>query len=119
MEPQEQARYIGDAWERLQKQPRRRVSFHVVDPDGTIRDFMLGAHAPALTEADVAAIHALWLDATKEGAITDLHHHEVVTIALARLADEMNGGGRRETFERMRAFRRQQPRDAPTETVSR
>ena len=69
MAPDEQAKYIGDAWERLPKKPNRQVCFHVVDPDGTVRDFNLGAHVPNLTDADIDMIHALWLDATKEGGI--------------------------------------------------
>ena len=64
MEPADQARYIGDAWERLPRKPTRPVCFHVVDQDGTLHDFKLGAHAPTLTDADVDMIHTLWLDAT-------------------------------------------------------
>jgi len=103
MEPAEQAQHIGDAWERLVKKPNRQVCFHVVDSDGTVQDFRLGAHVPTLAEADVDLIHTLWLEATKEGGVEDLHHKEVVTVALARLAEEMRGAERQDTLERMRA----------------
>ena len=57
-------------------------------PNGTVDDFNLGAHVPRLADADVDLIHTLWLDATKEGGVEDLHHKEIVTVALARLAEE-------------------------------
>ena len=46
---------------------------------------------PKLADADIDLIHALWLDATKEGGVEDLHHREIVTVALARLAEELKG----------------------------
>src|SRR4029077_483836 len=104
IEPEDQARYMGDAWERLSKKPNRQVCFRVADSDGTIHDFNLGAHVPSLTDADVDMIHALWLDATNRGGIEDLHHKEVVTVALARLAEEMKGTERVEALERMRSL---------------
>lgn len=63
-------------------------------------------------------VHALCLDATKEGAIADLHHHEVVTIALARLAEEMKGGGRSQTLDRMRRLRSDRPSGTSGQTVA-
>jgi amino acid transporter len=111
--PVDQAKHIGDAWERLPKKPNRQVCFHVVDTDGAVHDFNLGAHVPRLTDADVDRIHALWLDATKEHGMEDLHHKEVVTVALARLAEEMNGAGRIAVLERMRGLLDRRVRDAP------
>ena len=57
---------------------------------------------PKLADADVDLIHTLWLDATKEGGVEGLHHKEIVTVALARLAEEMRGAGRGEALERLR-----------------
>jgi amino acid transporter len=45
MDPAEQARRLGQAWERLPTKPRHTVCFRVIDPDGTMHDFYLGAHA--------------------------------------------------------------------------
>jgi hypothetical protein len=101
MTPDEQAKHIGDAWERLPKKPTRQVTIHVVDPDGTVDDFTLGAHAPTLASTDVDLIHNLWLDASKRGGVEDLHHREVVTVALARLAEDLRGPARQDTLERM------------------
>jgi amino acid transporter len=102
MAPDDQAKHIGDAWERLPKKPNRQVTFHVVDPNGASIEFNLGAHVPKLADADIDLIHALWLDATKEGGVEDLHHREIVTVALARLAEEMRGPSRAGTLERLR-----------------
>src|SRR5260370_29642104 len=44
MEPAEQAKYVGDAWERLSKKPDRQVTLHVVDPNGAQDEFHLGVH---------------------------------------------------------------------------
>jgi hypothetical protein len=71
-----------------------------------VRVFTLGAHIPVLAPADIDLIHALWLDATKENGVESLHHKEIVTVALSRLAEDMNGAGRAATLERMRALRR-------------
>jgi len=102
MAPEDQAKHIGDAWERLPKKPSRQVTFHVVDTNGTSIAFNLGAHVPKLADADVDLIHSLWLDATKEGGMDDLHHHEIVTVALARMAEELKGPCREDTLERLR-----------------
>ena len=116
MEPGEQAKRMGDAWERLAKRPERQVCFHVVDPDGTVRDFNLGAHIPALNAADADLIHSLWLEVTSEGGMEDFHHKEVVTVALARLAEDMEGAGREETIEQMRRLLGSRLRDQPAST---
>ena len=102
MDPAEQAKHVGEAWERLPKKPNRQVTLHVVDPSGTSSEFNLGAHVPTLADADVDLMHTLWLDATKEGGVESLHHKEIVTVALARLAEDMNGAGRAATLDRMR-----------------
>src|SRR5476649_2354058 len=101
MATEEQARYVGDAWERLPKKPSRRVTIHVVESNGAVDDFTLGAHAPTLANADIDLIHNLWMDATKNGGVEDLHHREIVTVALARLAEELRGPERPATLERI------------------
>jgi len=112
MDPAEQAKHIGDAWERLPRKPSRQVTIHVVDPHGVVDDFTLGAHAPALADADVDLIHNLWLDVSKRGGVEDLHHREIVTVALARLAEELKGSSRQETLERFRRLLGKRTRDA-------
>jgi hypothetical protein len=102
--PEDQAKQIGEAWERLPRKPNRQVCLHIVEPDGDVSDFYLGAHVPKLAEADIDLIHTMWLDATRAGGVEGLHHKEIVTLALARLADEMKGPKRQETLDRMHAL---------------
>jgi hypothetical protein len=113
MSPDEQAKHIGEAWERLPRKPSRQVTIHVVGSDGAVGDFTLGAHAPKLADADVDLIHNLWLDATKRGGVDGLHHREIVTVALTRLADELKGPAREETLERLRRLLGRRTGDAP------
>lgn len=105
--PEEQAKRVGEAWEALPSKPQRQVCFHIVEPDGDVDDFYLGAHTPKLTDEDVNLIHHLWLDAIKEKGLEDFHHREIVTAALRRLAEEMKSEKRREMLDRMRALMRE------------
>jgi amino acid transporter len=85
MTPQEQARELGRAWERLPEKPRRQVRFCVVYPDGTEHSVLLGAHAPSLTEDDINLIHKLWLKVSNIPSRRRVHHRDVVRVALNRL----------------------------------
>ena len=66
-------------------------------PDGAIRRFSLGAHAPALSPEDVERIHLLWVEAVKAVG-PEVHHRDVVSAALgagalgAKLAGAGQGG---------------------------
>jgi len=104
MTAEEQAKRIGEAWERLPNKPKRQVCFHVVEPDNQIDDFDIGAHAPKLADEDVNLIHKLWLDVTQERGLDDLHHKEIVTTALANLEEQVNSKGRQAILDRMRAL---------------
>src|SRR5437588_10346711 len=48
MTPEEQARKVGEAWEALPSKPNQQVCFRVIEPDGRVHNFYLGAHAPGL-----------------------------------------------------------------------
>lgn len=103
MPPEEQAQRLGEAWEVVPNRPKRQVRFRVVGTDGRTDEFYLGAHAPTLADADVELLHRLWLDTTRERGMESVRHREIVAFALARLAEELRGGGRRETLGRLRA----------------
>jgi amino acid transporter len=103
MTPMEQARRMGDAWERLPRKPARPVVFKVVDAAGRVEDFALGAHAPALSAQEIDLIHELWLDVSHEGGLSDVHHGDVVRFALERLRDQLEGRERGRVLERLRA----------------
>jgi amino acid transporter len=91
MAPDKQARRLGQAWETLPNRPKRQVRFRVIEPDGGMQDFYLGAHAPQLTDDDINLIHHLWLDLTNQPGKEDAHHRDVVRLALAHLAEDLSG----------------------------
>ena len=106
MTAREQARRLGEAWERLPTKPARPGSFRVIHPDGRIEDFRLGAHPPRLTEEEVNLIHGIWLAVTHEDGLGDLRHDDVVAVALRRLDHDLKEMSRARVLEE---FRRRTP----------
>jgi amino acid transporter len=100
--PDEQARQIGQAWERLVNKPKYQVCFRVIEPNGKMRNFYLGAHAPELSEQDVNRIHELWVEMTSKPGWEHLHHKDVVSIALACLGHDLTDKERNDVLERLR-----------------
>jgi amino acid transporter len=95
----EMARRLGDAWDRIQKgsQVRSRLVAH--GHGGATETFLLGPHAPALSQEDLDLIHRLWLDAVNQYGL-DVHHRDVVRAALEELERDLGG------YERARALAR-------------
>ncbi|MGO8718155.1 MAG: APC family permease [Acidobacteriaceae bacterium] len=85
MTAEEQAFYSGRAWEAL-PEPKRQFTFYVVMPDGSAKSFHIGPHAPALQPQDVELVHQLWLRFRGDASMKELHHSDIVTYALDRLA---------------------------------
>ena len=110
MSPDEQAKRLGEAWEALPQKPQRQICFRVVDPNGTTYEFYLGAHAPRLGDDEVNAIHKLWLDVTHEKSGEDAHHKEIVTVALARLEEDLKGDKRPRVLEHISTLMHQRTR---------
>ncbi len=117
MTPEEQARRLGQAWERLPQKPKHQVCFRVVKPNGRMRDFYLGAHAPQMSEEDINQIHELWLRMTSEPGWEHLHHKDVVTIALALLKHDQKSGEQVALLENLRRglLKQQTPESAVQE----
>ncbi|HZT57003.1 MAG TPA: APC family permease, partial [Pyrinomonadaceae bacterium] len=111
MTPEEQARRIGEAWEELPNKPERQVLFRVIEPDGQTHDFYLGAHAPDLSSEDVNLIHRLWLEVSRESGGDDVHHKEIVTVALARLDADLHGKARGSVLEQITKQKRKRGGD--------
>jgi len=88
---QEQARELGRSWEKLGQQPRRRVLFKIIEPDDQEQVVELGAHAPPLTDADIALVHKLWLQVSNIPSRRRVHHRDVVRVALNRLERDLKG----------------------------
>lgn len=85
MTAEEQAYYIGQAWEAL-REPKRQFTFYVILPDGEAQVFHIGPHAPALQAEDVQTVHQLWLSLRRNPGMENLHHTDIVTYAIAQLA---------------------------------
>jgi hypothetical protein len=84
---QEQAYHTGQAWEQL-PEPKRQFTFYVVSPNGEAQSFHIGPHAPAIQPRDVQLVHRLWLNLRKTQDMPELHHSDIITYALNRLAAE-------------------------------
>ena len=93
----DQARLLGEAWERVEGSDRVRTRLVAYKVGGEVQTYVLGPHAPTLTPEDLDLIHRLWLEAVAEVGI-DVHHRDVVRVALEKLQREIEGGSRRETM---------------------
>jgi hypothetical protein len=84
---EEQAYHMGQAWEAL-PEPKRQFNFCIIAADGSIKVFYIGPHAPSLSPEDVQLVHRLWLNMRRDPSAGDLHHSDIITYALTRLAGQ-------------------------------
>jgi hypothetical protein len=108
MDSNELALRIGRAWEKL-PEPRHPFSLEVLTPGRPSTFVNLGPHPPRLWPEDVERLHALWLRlSTEMGAAPngngrgELHHRDVVSLALRKLEEEVDAGHSDEILERLR-----------------
>jgi len=87
MNAQEQAFNLGHAWEAM-PEPKRQMLFQVVRPDGEVETFRIGPHSPSIRTEDVHLVHRLWLDVTRTKGLENVHHSDLVTMALTRFAHD-------------------------------
>ncbi|HUS19470.1 MAG TPA: APC family permease [Terriglobales bacterium] len=99
MTAEEQAYRLGQAWEAM-PEPKRQIVFQVVKPDDRVETFRIGPHTPTMKTEDVHLVHRLWLRMRRE--IDDLHHSDLVTLSLTRLARDYG----REPEEILNALRK-------------
>jgi amino acid transporter/nucleotide-binding universal stress UspA family protein len=99
----QQAKQIGDAWERL-PEPKPRATVEIIAPDGSRKEYLLGPHSPRLRDEDQALMHQLWLQLTGDAGYSGLHHYDVVGLALKELERELTGPDR----DRLLALLRQE-----------
>jgi hypothetical protein len=83
---------IGQAWERL-PEPRMPLSLETLAPGRPSTYVNLGPHPPRLWPEDVDRVHELWLELSGRLGC-HLHHRDVVSVALRRLKQEVQGEGR-------------------------
>jgi amino acid transporter len=89
MTGEEQAFRIGQAWEAA-PEPKRQVVLHIVRPDNSVETYRIGPHTPTMKSEDVHLVHKLWLDVKKYPGTEEIHHSDIVTLALTRLARDYN-----------------------------
>ncbi len=110
MSAQEQAFHIGQAWENL-PEPKRQFTFYVIMPDGEAEAFHIGPHAPALRAEDVQLVHRLWLNLRRDPEMQGLHHSDIMTYALTRLAMDY-ARDKQETLQNLRRYTQDSARDS-------
>jgi hypothetical protein len=99
---EEQARQIGDAWEKLGDQkPQFNLEIHLPNGDKIFK--VLGPHAPNLTANEVNLLHRLWLRFSESLAREELHHHDVVHYALEEVQKKIEAGHEDEVVNGLRA----------------
>ena len=108
MTAEDQAFHMGQAWEAL-PQPKRQFNFYVISPSGEVKVFYIGPHAPSLSPDDVQLVHRLWLNMRRDPSVQDLHHSDIITYALTRLA----GQYAREKLEILRDLRSYRVAESP------
>ncbi|HVC48174.1 MAG TPA: APC family permease [Terracidiphilus sp.] len=109
MTAEDQAFHLGQAWEAL-PEPKRQFNFFVVSPSGETKVFYIGPHAPALSPDNVQLVHRLWLNMRRDPSVQDLHHSDIITYALTRLA----GQYAREKAEILRDLRNFRAAESPS-----
>jgi hypothetical protein len=109
MSPEDQAFHLGQAWEGL-PEPKRQFNFFVIGSSGETSVFYIGPHAPTLSPDDVQLVHRLWLNMKRDPSVQDLHHSDIITYALTRLA----GQYAREKAEILRELRNYRAAEAPS-----
>ncbi|MFI5069573.1 MAG: APC family permease [Terriglobales bacterium] len=89
----EQAKLTGDAWERL-PEPRPRLVIEVHEPNGKVREYLLGPHTPRMRPQDLELMHRVWLDITSDPKYAGAHHYHIVALALEELQRELGSPDR-------------------------
>jgi hypothetical protein len=96
----EQAKFLGDAWERL-PEPRPRLTLEVAAPDAIVREYAIGPHNPRLRPQDVDLMHQLWLNITADPKFAGAHHYHIVALALEELKRELSTEQRTALLEKL------------------
>jgi magnesium transporter len=102
----DQARLLGEAWERIPEPKPSDVRLVVRHGSGRSELYHVGVHPPSLTPDDFHLIHELWLDVTRDVG-PHVHHHDVVRAALTHMQDELHDPATREAaLDRVRRIAR-------------
>jgi hypothetical protein len=83
-------------------EPRPRVALEIFTPSGQEQIFYLGPHAPRLTAKEIDLLHKLWLQLSDKLPGEEIHHHDIVHLALDEVEREINEGQGDAVVERLR-----------------
>ncbi len=103
LRPEDQARRLGRAWEEL-PEPHPVMTVEIVSGrEERPAIFLLGPHTPPLAAADIELIHRLWRELTEQyGFGPQLHHSDIVSIALRHFARELHSRSATEILDEVR-----------------
>jgi hypothetical protein len=93
----EQAKLTGDAWERL-ADSKPPISLEIATPSGESKMYYLGAHMPRLRPEDLDLLHRIWLEVTEDPRYANIHHYDVVSLALKDLEGKLESGSRQDVI---------------------
>jgi amino acid transporter len=93
MSMEEQARRLGEAWEGAGAH-NRGLTLEVIDRQMKSHFFDIGPHPPRLWPIDIGKLHDMWLKLSREKFGAELHHRDVVGVALKRLDRDLNDAER-------------------------
>jgi hypothetical protein len=71
------------------------------EPNGKVREYPLGPHAPRMRPQDIELMHKVWLDITSDPKYCGAHHYHIVAVALEELRRELNGDQRAEVLAKL------------------
>jgi len=101
----EQARLLGEAWERAEKEDDLKLRLVICHHSGRTDAYHLGAHPPSLSPGDIERIHHLWRDAASAIG-PHVHHHDIVRAALTYMEQKLSGPERDEALGLIRQIAR-------------
>jgi amino acid transporter len=95
MTMEEQSRRLGEAWESAGPHGRG-LTLELIDHQMKSHFFDIGPHPPRLWPVDIGRLHELWLRLTREKFGSELHHRDIVGVALQRLDEDLKDPERKE-----------------------
>ncbi|MFY9842109.1 MAG: APC family permease [Terriglobales bacterium] len=101
MTPPEQAFALGSAWESI-PEPKQQFLLQIVQPNGIVETFRIGPHTPTMKNEDVVLLHRLWLNITREPGLENVHHHDILTEALTRFANDYGARDRADIVRQLK-----------------
>jgi hypothetical protein len=66
----------------------------VHEPNGKVREYLLGPHTPRMRPQDLELMHRVWLDITSDPKYAGAHHYHIVALALEELQRELGSPDR-------------------------